>query len=262
LEFQVNSWLWGGPGFTDTLTIDNLILTQVRGLVVTASANASTFGSSVTFTATVQTNGVPAGDAVGQIVFSSVNGPFSTNTLIGGGTTSSVINSLPAGMDPIIAIYSGGNYPSITNSLNYLVTALPQDNLPIYTDNLVDGFQNWSWATINLGNTDPVHSGICSISVTDGGNSQALAFEHPQFNTTPYTNLSFWINGGCRFGDCWMAPIRWVTLCQHCWPIPGSKSAFRSPPYMWRASPIAPAFGSKVTMAVLPSPPSLSTTSN
>ena len=201
LEFQINSWLWGGPGFTDMLTIDNLILTQVRGLVVTASANASTFGSSVTFTATVQTNGVPAGDAVGQIVFSSVNGPFSTNTLIGGGTTSSVINSLPAGMDPITAIYSGGNYPSITNSLNYLVTALPQDNLPIYTDNLVDGFQNWSWATINLGNTNPVHSGICSIGVTDGGNSQALAFEHPQFNTTPYTNLSFWINGGSGGGQ-------------------------------------------------------------
>lgn len=29
LNFQLNSWLWGGPGNVDTLTIDNLQLTQV-----------------------------------------------------------------------------------------------------------------------------------------------------------------------------------------------------------------------------------------
>jgi len=201
LEFQISSWLWGGPGFTDTLTIDNLILTQVRGLAVTASANASAFGSSVTFTATVQTNGVTAGNATGQVVFSSASGPFSTNTLSGGSATSLAITSLPVGTDQITTIYSGGNYPSITNTISYLVTALPQDNLPIYTDNLVNGFQNWSWATVNLGNTNPVHSGGCSISVTDSGNYQALDFEHSEFNTTPYTNLSFWINGGSSGGQ-------------------------------------------------------------
>jgi hypothetical protein len=30
-----------------------------------------------------------------------------------------------------------------------------QTSLPIYTDNLVNGFQDWSWATRNLGNTSP-----------------------------------------------------------------------------------------------------------
>jgi len=201
LEFQISSWLWGGPGFTDTLTVDNIILTQVRGLAVTTSANASPFGSSVTFTATVQTNGTTAGNATGQVMFSSANGPFSTNTVNGGSATSSAIATLPVGTDPITAIYFSGNYPSITNTISYLITAQPKDNLPIYTDNLVNGFQNWSWATVNLGNTNPVHSGNCSISATDGGNYQALAFEHSEFNTTPYTNLSFWIDGGSSGGQ-------------------------------------------------------------
>ena len=28
-NFQLNSWQWGGPGNTDTLTIDNIVLTQI-----------------------------------------------------------------------------------------------------------------------------------------------------------------------------------------------------------------------------------------
>jgi hypothetical protein len=29
LNFQINSWEWGGPGNVNTLTIDNLVLTQI-----------------------------------------------------------------------------------------------------------------------------------------------------------------------------------------------------------------------------------------
>jgi hypothetical protein len=29
LSFQLNSWEWGGPGNVDTLTIDNIVLTQI-----------------------------------------------------------------------------------------------------------------------------------------------------------------------------------------------------------------------------------------
>ena len=39
-----------------------------------------------------------------------------------------------------------------------------QAALPIYTDHLVNGFQDWSWATHNLANASPVHSGTASIS--------------------------------------------------------------------------------------------------
>lgn len=201
LAFQIDSWLWSGPGFTDTLSVDNVILTQVRGLKVAGSANASPFGSGVTFTATVQTNGTIAGNATGQVVFYGTSGAFSTNAVSGGVATSSAITSLPVGANLITAIYSGNSPPPITNTITYLITAPPQDSLPIYTDNLVNGFQNWSWATVNLENTNPVHSGGDSISVTDGGNYQALVFEHQDFNTTPYATLSFWINGGATGGQ-------------------------------------------------------------
>ena len=29
LNFQLNSWEWGGPGNVDTLTVDNIVLTQI-----------------------------------------------------------------------------------------------------------------------------------------------------------------------------------------------------------------------------------------
>ena len=40
-----------------------------------------------------------------------------------------------------------------------------QTDLPIYTDSLTNGWQNWSWATVNVNNTSPTHSGSRSISV-------------------------------------------------------------------------------------------------
>jgi hypothetical protein len=70
-----------------------------------------------------------------------------------------------------------------------------QSHLSIYGDGLLNGFQDWSWATRNLNNTSPVHSGSDSISVT-AATWQALSFWHSDLNTAAYTNLSFWINGG------------------------------------------------------------------
>ena len=208
LNFQINASQWGGAGYTDTLTIDNIILVHLgNSLMLTSSANPSPSAGSVAFTATVLTNGVTAGNATGTMVFSSAySGPFSTNTVSGGSAISSSITNLPVGTDLITAIYSGGNYPVGTNMLNQVVNAPPgpglaQANLPIYTDNLVNGFQNWSWAAVNLENYSPVHSGSYSISVTDGGNYQALVFARPDFNTTPYASLSFWINGGSAGGQ-------------------------------------------------------------
>src|SRR5215472_5755528 len=77
----------------------------------------------------------------------------------------------------------------------FCATVRAQDNLPVYTDNLVNGFQDWSWGVRSLTNTSPVHSGTDSI----GANYVAwegLSFEHADFNGTTYSNLSFWANGG------------------------------------------------------------------
>ena len=69
----------------------------------------------------------------------------------------------------------------------------------IYDDALENGWQNWSWATVNLANTSPVHSGSYSISVTASNtpsNWQALYLSVSAMNTSGFTNLTFWINGG------------------------------------------------------------------
>src|SRR5579862_1973108 len=75
-----------------------------------------------------------------------------------------------------------------------------QSSMPIYTESLVNGFQDWSWASRNLANTSPVHSGSKSISVTASA-WQALSFWHSDLNAAAYTNLSFWINGGSAGGQ-------------------------------------------------------------
>ena len=205
LEFQISSSQWGGANLTDTLKIDNIILVHMDYIAISASANPSTAGAGVTFTATVQTNGVIAGNATGSVVFFADNLPFSTNEVSGGKATSPALTSLPIGTDSVTAIYSGGNYPAGTNTTYQVVnppmpTVVTQDNLPLYTDNLVNGFQNWSWATVVLETNAPVHSGSYAIAVTDAG-YQALFLEHPDFNTTPYTALSFWANGGSSGGQ-------------------------------------------------------------
>ncbi|MGO8698786.1 MAG: Ig-like domain-containing protein [Limisphaerales bacterium] len=202
LSFQINASQWGGAGQTDTLKIDNIILTQLlNNLAVASPVNPSAYGAGVSFTATVLSNGAAAGNATGQVVFSYAGGPFSTNTLDNGTATSGLMTNLPVGTNVITAAYLGGNYPAGTNTVNQFITAplspgLAQSNCPLYTDHLVNGFQNWSWATVNLETlAPPPPLGVYSVSVKDAG-SQALALHCPDLNTSPYASLSFWINGG------------------------------------------------------------------
>ena len=70
-----------------------------------------------------------------------------------------------------------------------------QATLFFYTDQLVNGFQDWSWAARSLTNTPPVYSGTRSIRVT-ANVWEAFSVYHPPFNTTPYSNFTFWIHGG------------------------------------------------------------------
>ncbi|MGD0815184.1 MAG: alpha-L-arabinofuranosidase [Verrucomicrobiota bacterium] len=92
----------------------------------------------------------------------------------------------------------------VASLLAFSSSLLAQANLPVYTDNLVNGWQDWSWIPDNLANSYPVHSGSCSISATaDNNNYEALSFEEPVadsyvggFNTSLYQALVFWANGG------------------------------------------------------------------
>lgn len=94
-----------------------------------------------------------------------------------------------------------GGFWILLLSCCYCVIAQAQPNLPVYTGYLVNGFQNWSWATVNLANTSPTYTGSDTISVTDGADYQALYLEHSPFNTSAYTSLDFWINGGGSGGQ-------------------------------------------------------------
>lgn len=70
----------------------------------------------------------------------------------------------------------------------------------IYADALVNGWENWSWATTNLAATSPAHAGSRSISVSAGA-WQALYLHHAAFDSSHYTHLTFWIHGGSAGGQ-------------------------------------------------------------
>ena len=71
----------------------------------------------------------------------------------------------------------------------------------IYDDALENGWQNWGWATLNYTNTSPVHSGSDSISVTISSAWAGIQLYHPDQDSTPYTSLTFWLNGGTSGGQ-------------------------------------------------------------
>ncbi len=65
----------------------------------------------------------------------------------------------------------------------------------IYDDGLQNGWEDWGWGSRNLANTSPLHSGTYSISANENA-WEALSFNHADIDSSTYTNLSFWINGG------------------------------------------------------------------
>lgn len=71
---------------------------------------------------------------------------------------------------------------------------------PVYSDALLNGWENWSWATVNLSTTTPVKGGTKAVAVTTGA-WQALYLHHAPFSSTGYTHLSFWIHGGSTGGQ-------------------------------------------------------------
>ncbi len=79
-------------------------------------------------------------------------------------------------------------------------SVLGQADELIYSDSLLNGWQDYGWAVRNYANASPVHSGSSSISVT-ADSYQALYLHHSAFDTSTYSNLTFWINGGAAGGQ-------------------------------------------------------------
>src|SRR5439155_15767883 len=71
----------------------------------------------------------------------------------------------------------------------------------VFTDSLQNGWvANYSWATVNVTNSTPVHTGSASISVSST-NWQALYFHHSAQDSSQFANITFWINGGSSGGQ-------------------------------------------------------------
>jgi hypothetical protein len=104
--------------------------------------------------------------------------------------------------NPALKCRAGGKWSRPLLALACLFQITVRADQIIYDDALQNGWQNWGWATINYNNTSPVHSGSKSVSVTiTTSTSEAIYIAHAAFDSSPYANLVFWINGGPTGGQ-------------------------------------------------------------
>lgn len=187
-------------------------------LALVASTNLSTYGDSVTFTATVRTNGVTAGNATGTVAFHDGGSAIGTNAVSGGQATL-VISNLSAGAHSITATYSGdAQYsPSTSDTLSHVVTP----RIAVLSGSKVyDGTTNISAADLaiaNLVNGDNVTlSGAGALASKNAG-SQAIAAS-PDMSLTPalvdwawagqnYWGLYGWFNTPPNFGNAMICVV-------------------------------------------------------
>ncbi len=77
-------------------------------------------------------------------------------------------------------------------------SSLHAQDLVVYDNSLAAGFQNWSWATVNLNvqAPDPVQAGTASVSM-EPDNFQGLYFHaNSAITTSQYSALRFFVHGG------------------------------------------------------------------
>jgi arylsulfatase A-like enzyme len=127
VDDQITYTVTDGFGGTNTALVGIEVTNTLITLALSSSSPVSGYQDAVSFTASLQTNGVTAGDATNTVVFFAKGEAFSTNTLAGGITTSDALNTLPRGATNLItAIYAGDDvYPAATNTFVQSVTNHP-----------------------------------------------------------------------------------------------------------------------------------------
>jgi len=76
----------------------------------------------------------------------------------------------------------------------------PVNGMAIYQDSLANGWNNWSWASVNTGSAAQAHTGSSSIAVNADA-FEALYLQHPALPTGAYESLKFWLHGGAAGGQ-------------------------------------------------------------
>src|SRR5208283_145190 len=88
--------------------------------------------------------------------------------------------------------------------------ALANDDMLIYsgytnivygTMNYNNGWQNWGWVPNYVTNNPSFNNGSNSVVFAASGSWQALNLQHDPIDTTIYTNLTLWLNGGSVGGQ-------------------------------------------------------------
>ncbi len=79
--------------------------------------------------------------------------------------------------------------------------ARAQDDVRVYKDGLGDGWANWSWAKVDIGSREVVHSGKVAAKVTCEGANSGFYMRSGPLDTSLYTKLTFWIHGGTTGGQ-------------------------------------------------------------
>jgi autotransporter-associated beta strand protein len=192
-QFSPDGLDWYGAVSNRTMRLCTSLPAAVPGSIVTttvlaltAGSNPSIYGSSLTFTATVQTNGLTAGAATGLVVlYDDETNALSTNSFTSGAVAFTISN-LAVGPHSLTAVYSGdGNYAGSTSS-----------NLPetVVLGNLVwDGAgadNSWNDGANWVGNTAPAYAGD---SVTFAGSTRLTP---SMDNSYSIASLTFSANAG------------------------------------------------------------------
>ncbi|HEV7927598.1 MAG TPA: glycoside hydrolase family 44 protein, partial [Verrucomicrobiae bacterium] len=80
-----------------------------------------------------------------------------------------------------------------------------QTNMIIYSNALQNGWANWSWnSTLNFASTSPVRSGdshSISVGSTNYGALYLNVSGTTEIDSTQFTNVTFWLNGGSAGGQ-------------------------------------------------------------
>jgi autotransporter-associated beta strand protein len=204
-------WNTSNLGVNGSITVQKAPTT----VALTSSVNPSGYQDQVIFAATVQTNGVPAGDASGTVIFQANGVPFFTNS-VAGGTTTSTNSSLARGTNVITAIYSGDSgYLSSSATLNQVVTNHPPAAalMTVHTSSgvsvkikLSDIATNWSdvdadtisLTAINLSSTNGVPLTLLNVTTNLDGSYVVAnnAFLGYPGTTNANDQLSYTISDG------------------------------------------------------------------
>ncbi len=132
-EYIPNSGPWPGTPTGDSLQIMGSVSAAggsqpvATTTVLGSTPNPSGSGQSVTFTATVKTNGVTATGVTGDMVFKDGGTPVYTNSSPSGGVYTYSTSALTAGVHTFTAAYSGdANYlSSVSGATNQTVSPPP-----------------------------------------------------------------------------------------------------------------------------------------